>query len=153
MKKIAIPPSTRRRAGPERGGGDRDRHEDQEREGVVEPARQVQQERQLRDVEEQHHRDLAFGQPLVLRIDEDGDEVRRDRRADGEEAEPEFEVEVEEPLRHRDRAKLPGDGDPAQDDQRPEPDPVRSPGFEQGESWIAHRPSLRSGLEWRPPLL
>ena len=107
-------------------GCGRDRHgrKDEQGKGVVQAAREKDEERQLRDVEQKCARNFVFTETLVFRVDEDGDEIGNNRGTDGEEAKPEVEVEIVKALGDRDRGQLSENRHPAQDDERAQAHPV-----------------------------
>ena len=74
----------------------------------------------------QHSRDFSFGQPLVLGIDKHGDDVGRDRRPNRHETQADVQVQVKQALGYGDRGQLTENRDPAQYNQRAQPDPVRA---------------------------
>ena len=120
-------------------GRDGDRREDQQRERVVQPTGQEQKERQLRKVEQKRQHRVAVAQSLVFRKDRHRDQVRDDRRADGEETQAQLDPKAEIEAGGDDRDRLPQNGEPAQHQQRAQSDPVTAGVVtDEVERWIRH---------------
>ena len=112
----------------QRRGRDHDRRDDEEGEGVVEPAGQEDQERELHEVEEEERHRLGLRQAPRLGEHHGEDEVRDDRGRDRHDAGAQRQREAEVQLGHRDGRDLSADRHPAQHDQGPQPDAVDAVG-------------------------
>jgi hypothetical protein len=88
------------------------------------PTRQEQQERQLRQVEQEREHRVPVAQALVLREDRHRDQVGNHRRPDGEEAQAKLDPEPEVEACRHDRHRLPENGEPSQHQKRAQPDPL-----------------------------
>ena len=79
-------PSSDRRPPGQRRGADRHRRHDEQREGIAEPAGQVEERAELADVEEQRQHRLALREAAVLGGEGHRHEVERRRGADDQRA-------------------------------------------------------------------
>ncbi len=132
----------------ERRRGDEHRRQHQHREGVLEAAGQVEQGRELEEIEGEEQGRGIVGQAMARRKADAQGEIDPGRERDDEEAEPERQRKAEAELDEGDRRRLAGDGEPAQPDEGVEPQAagvVRQIG---GRS-VRHR-AQRIGL-LRPP--
>ena len=91
---------------------------------VVEAARQMQHQTKLQHVEKYEQHGLRFAQPLVFRVNEEGNQVTQHRHADNQETEAHFEIQRIDALRNEQCGKLPGDCPPTQQNQCPQTNPI-----------------------------
>ncbi len=109
-----------RALGGERRGRDQDRCQEQHGEGVFEPAGQVEEPRQLQDVEGEERGGDVVAQPVACRILDAQEQVDPDRDADHQEAEGEGKGKSEAEADPGHGRRLAHDGEPAQADERVE---------------------------------
>ena len=96
----------------------------------------------MNHVKSQHARDFPFGQTLVFGIDEHRNDIRGDRRPDRHKTQADVQVQVKQALGDGDRGQLTENRDPAQYNQRAQPDPVRAVLFWVVFTLICYGPNL-----------
>jgi hypothetical protein len=106
--------------GLEGGGRDQHRRQEQHREGVLQPAGQVEQGCELEDVEGEQEGGGVVAEPVAGRELDPQQKVDPDRGGDHQEAEAEGEREAQPESHARHGGRLAGDRQPAQPHQRVE---------------------------------
>ena len=123
-------PINKRHARRQRRRRDQHRPEQQEGKRIFQAAGEIEQRRELGDVEAEQPRGAVGLEPLRLRIDHAQRHVEQRRQRDHGEAGPDRHIEFEAEMHHQDGRELAEDGEPTQPHQRLQPHvagPMMSP--------------------------
>jgi hypothetical protein len=105
-------------------GRDRDRSDEQEGEGVLEPSGEIEQGRELKHVEAEHHEGIARFEPLARRVADAQDDIDPGGERDHREAPADWEIDADHPIGADHRHALAEHREPAQSYDGLEPEPA-----------------------------
>ena len=128
---MAKVPISKRHARRQRGGRDQHRPEQQEGERVLQAAREVEQRRELGDIEAQQPGGAVGFEPLRLAEADAQRHVEQRRKRDDGEAGPDRNLEFEAEMHHQHGGELAENREPTQANQRIQPHiarPIIDPG-------------------------
>ena len=102
----------------------RDRSKDQDVKRVMQAAGQIQQQRKLQQIKQDHKQIFCLGQALIFGENEHGDQVAHHGHADHQKAQTHLDLQAVSLLRYKQRNELPADRAPAQKDNCAQAHPV-----------------------------
>ena len=124
----------------------RDRREDQDREGIVETAGQIEQRAELDEIEAERVRDLPVAEPRRTTPRALDPEIDQRRGGDDRQHRSERQREAEREAHEQDREELARDRHPADQDQRPQAHAAARPGRAQATDEAADGGVSHAGI-------